>query len=175
MKRLLDPQTGIFYNVEDIPANPYMNPNNPIGMYGQQLQNNAPPMQPQNVSQGLSAYTAGPAANVEEVKAKPISPGTLNLFLNRALGEIYLSSMNSDGGKDILTFKLHLDTPEKHAGAQVTSVPEFDLSEVYKRLDELKNMIGGVENVESNANDDSNATGEKRGKLAASSKTDGGK
>lgn len=174
--RLLNPQTGMWYNVEDTPSNPFMNANNPIGIYGQQLSQSAPqPVQPQSSAPGISNYIAGPAANIEEVKAKPITPGTFNMFLNRAAGEVYLSCMNSDGGKDILTFRLHIDAPDNINNSQGAPAPGVDLSEVYKRLDELKNMIGGAENAEPHADDDGNAAGEKRGKLAAGGKTDGGK
>lgn len=82
-----------------------------------QFQQPQPQFQPQ--PQAVNPFRVRPVANFEEAVASPIDYGTFNLYVNSGKGEIYLTKINNDGGKDIATFILK----EEQARTQ----PTFDL------------------------------------------------
>jgi hypothetical protein len=100
-------------------------------------------------------------------------PNTFNMFLNVAAGEVYLSRMNGNGGKDVLTFVLKVDMPQTEPALPVAST--IDLSGVYEGLNEIKTMLMGAVADGSNVDDASNTTDEKRSNPRASGTKSGTK
>jgi len=126
---------GVFpvsnYYPPQYPYSPYYSPN--AALYQQQLQQIAQPQQQMPSTQRQNSLTIRTAANMDEVRATPVDFGTVNVFVNLGADEMYLSRINSQGMKDIFTYKLMVDAPE----AAVPQAPAVDLTGVNAKLDEI--------------------------------------
>jgi hypothetical protein len=67
---------------------------------------------------------------------------TINVFVNLASNEIYMSRIDDKGLKDIQTYKLFDDTGNgEQPVATAAPVPAIDLSEIYNRFDRLEGLL----------------------------------
>ena len=165
MPIMYNPQDGQYYNVPSSfasPTNPYINPNNPIGLYGQNIQQptQAPRTQPNN---GMVLI---PVTGIEEARATPVT-GTMNIMTNLGAGEIYVARINNEGLKDIITFVVK--PPEVVDNPQPAKVvmPDTYLSGVNSKLDAIYQLVEGMKNEPvDNAGNGRNASRAKPGTVS---------
>lgn len=146
-------------NAPTTQQNPF---NNLANIYNQQLQQRlmtqfpyggAPQVQQQMQQMPVqqappmaSGFTIRSASNIEEVRATPIDLMSVNVFVNLANNEIYVSQLDDKGLKDIKVFKPATNDNAETQSLETSSQVVTDFSGIYERLDGLESKMDSLIN-----------------------------
>lgn len=142
-----------------------------FGNMFQQPQFQQPQFPQMNNFQNQSQFITKQVSNIEEAKAFIIDPFNSYLFVDMNAGKIYMKRMNNNGISDFYIFGVTENSVEN----------KNPLEEINKRLENIENKLGGIDNVQSISNDaesksvfsESNDTKHEKPKPSAVSKGSG--
>ncbi len=114
-----------------------------FGNMFQQPQFQQPQFPQMNNFQNQSQFITKQVSNIEEAKAFIIDPFNSYLFVDMNAGKIYMKRMNNNGISDFYIFGVTENSVEN----------KNPLEEINKRLENIENKLGGIDNVQSISND----------------------
>jgi hypothetical protein len=140
---------------------PYMNPMySPQAQRLQQMEQQYPQFtQNQIYANNAANMKCRPVSSLDEVKATMVDfDGSVSVFTDFAHGRIYTKQINLDGTATINSYAI--EQPQAMTEAATVTKNEFDntVSALQNEINNLKSILGGMQNVQSNANVRANDT-----------------